>query len=197
MSLLHSAIARIVESRLMGGGSLAGRVTGGAKRRSVRSRRGQRGATFVEALIIAGVFIVVNCALLWLMGVYQTKLYTMRRVRQEVWNTASGGCQTPGVGGADTSVTGAPPDVVIMQLQGVLSQPQQLATTPIVKRTLTELQRQQTAATTRKQSTSTMNFAAKTFSTSNTVFCNEIPRDIQETETHMTATNFYQRFIGQ
>jgi len=147
-------------------------------------------------LIIIGVFIVLNCALVWLMSVYQTKLYTMRRVRQEVWNTASTGCQAPGAGGADTSVTGAPPDGVLMQLQGVLAQPQQLATTPVVKRTLTELQRKQTGAVTRKASENTMYFAPKNFATSNTCMCNEIPRDIQETETHQTATNFYGRFIG-
>jgi hypothetical protein len=151
----------------------------------------------VEALIVIGVFIVLNAALIFLMNAYQTKLYTMRRVRQEVWNTANTGCQSPGTGGADTAVTGAPPDVVLMQLQGVLAQPQQLATTPIVKRTLTELPRQQTAATTRKTATGPMYFLPKTLVTNNTVMCNEIARDINPTETDMTARNFYTRFIGQ
>ena len=160
-----------------------------------RVRRGQRGATFVEALMVIMVLIIVNASLLFLMSIYSTKLYTMRKVREEVWVKAATGCMSPGGADADTSNTGAPPDGSLAPLQGVAAGPAALAN-GVIRQTLTQLQRQQTGARTSKTSDSTMYFNGLNLSTSNTVFCNEIPRDFSEMDQRQINEKFYNDFIG-
>jgi hypothetical protein len=79
------------------------------RRCALKRRRDTRGAAMVEALVVIPAFVVVFISLLYMRGVYDARLESMRSARRDVWQTslaACGGGSGAG-GGADGSLDAA------------------------------------------------------------------------------------------
>lgn len=60
--------------------------------RLVRARRAQRGAAFVESLIVISFILFMLFCILWLHAVYSAKLQTIQSARANAWGDALQGC---------------------------------------------------------------------------------------------------------
>jgi hypothetical protein len=56
-------------------------------------RARERGAAFIESLIVICMILLCLFGALWLQALYATKLQTMASARANAWNSALGGCQ--------------------------------------------------------------------------------------------------------
>lgn len=59
----------------------------------LRERRGQRGAAFVESLIVISFILFMLFCILWLQAVYSAKLQTIQSARANAWGDALQGCE--------------------------------------------------------------------------------------------------------
>ncbi|HYQ30315.1 MAG TPA: hypothetical protein VER04_23960 [Polyangiaceae bacterium] len=59
----------------------------------IDSRLRQRGAAFIESLIVISMILFCLFAVLWFQSLYATKLQVMQSVRANAWTSALGGCQ--------------------------------------------------------------------------------------------------------
>lgn len=60
---------------------------------SVARRRRERGAAFIESLIVICMILFCLFMVLWFQALYATKLQTMQSARASAWNSALAGCE--------------------------------------------------------------------------------------------------------
>jgi hypothetical protein len=76
-----------------------------SRARALRARRGQRGAAFVESLIVISFILFMLFCVLWLQAVYTAKLQTIQIARANAWGDALQGCT--GLEQADSALSDA------------------------------------------------------------------------------------------
>ncbi len=148
------------------------------------SRRSQRGAALVEALVVIPTLIVVTLGLLYIDSAHAKRLQVLREADAKVWPKAYPGC---GSGGDDTSLG---------RVDGKLQEPKQLAMGQSLKEPLeTGIQTIQDSARARSMNADEDEMTGVSVSAEAKVSCNEKSRSISRGDVDQVARSFFKRYM--